>query len=123
MKTAASIKTLMELKDIDQALAKRIRFLWKEITEKDLIERLIKTGFHVGPTLNVDYGQMWVINGEVSYHGVEFLGWNHGGEEVHYLNAGDAYTPTIIFIGDSRLIVKDYGSLIESKYLRENKQW
>jgi len=51
-------------------------------------------------------------------YGVEYLGsYRRTGNAVYYSNAGDTYTATLVFIGH-RLVVTDWGSLIESDAVR-----
>lgn len=99
MRTAASIKSLMEIKDVTEEDAKAIRNIWKNDPIKrrarEDIDRILRTS------------------------GVEYLGVHkRSGEAVNYCNAGDTYATTVLFIGP-RLIVGCWGDLVETNNIRE----
>lgn len=117
-RNAPSIKRLCEFKDVTPELAKRIRYLWKEASRKEILSVLAPLKLHYYPT--TWRGRMMAINLVAEYYGVEYLGRNKNGEGVYYLNAGDTYTDTIMFI-NSRMILSSWGQLVESGYIRKEK--
>lgn len=119
MRTCASVKTLCEFKDITPELANKIRHIWKHATRAD-VEEAIGDMLHHGFLENTAYGRMLWINRVAEYHGVEYLGRNRNGLDVDFLNAGDTYTETLVFVGD-RLFITTVGDLVESGYIREEK--
>lgn len=100
MRTAASIKSLMQIKDVTEDDAKRIRTLWREST---------------GITRNLREK----IDAILRTYGVEFIGVHkRSGYNVYYCNAGDTYATTVLFIGP-RLVVGCWGDLVERDAVRE----
>lgn len=99
MRTAASIKSLMQIKDVTEEDAKAIRAIWHAswksntggMTEaRERIDAILRTS------------------------GVEWLGVHkRAGKSVYYCNAGDTYATTVLFIGH-RLIVGCWGDLAEA---------
>lgn len=63
--------------------------------------------------------KMESLNHAAGFHGVECLGYHKRQcRHVFYLNAGDPYAPTLIFIGD-RMTVGCWGDLVESGVIDE----
>lgn len=94
MRTAASIKFLMQIKDVTEEDAKAIRRIW-----------------HNDPVKKRAMGD---IDAVLRTYGVEYLGLHkRSGYGVYYCNAGDPYATTVLFIGP-RLIVGCWGDLMES---------
>lgn len=94
MRTAASIKSLMQIKDVTEEDAKAIRRIW-----------------HNDPMKKRAMGDIDAI---LRTEGVEYLGLHkRSGYNVYFCNGGDTYATTILFIGP-RLVVGDIGSLMES---------
>lgn len=92
-RTAASIKSLMEIKDVTEEDAKSIRALW----HTDRFRASARTA----------------IDEILGTHGVEYLGFTkRTTHEVYYCNAGDTYATTILFIGP-HLRVGCWGDLME----------
>ncbi len=92
-RTAASIKSLMEIKDVTEDDAKMIRQLWHTDRHRDrarlAIDKILGT------------------------YGVEHLGYSKRTKhEVYYCNGGDTYATTILFIGP-HLRVGCLGDLVE----------
>lgn len=102
MRTAASIKNLMQIKDVTEEDAKAIRRVWhndwKRSRAMEEIDHILRTS------------------------GVEFLGTHKRSDlSVYYCNAGDTYATTVLFIGP-RLIVGCWGDLVETNAVREPQQ-
>ena len=102
MRTAASIKNLMQIKDVTEEDAKSIRRIWRNDWKMSRaradIDAILRTS------------------------GVEFLGVHkRTGLDVYYCNAGDTYATTVLFIGP-RLIVGCWGDLVETNAVREPQQ-
>lgn len=96
---SASVKTLMQIKDVTEEDALEIRRIWlntrHRATARNQIDALIRTC------------------------GVEYLGYHkRDGVECWYCNGGDTYATTIVFIGD-RLTVQTWGDLVEKKLIQE----
>lgn len=121
MNTCASIKRLMEIKDVTEEDAKLIRAIWK-------IENI-----HEIIALHPDADALWKQNtkmgiGMLKYlcvdkiirtYGVEFLGMlKRTTEDVYYCNTGDTYATTVVFIGN-RLIVTFWGHYVEKNLLQD----
>ena len=96
----ASVKALCQLKDVTPELAEEIRHAWRTIPKRsearEAVDRLFRS------------------------YGVEYLGVHKRSNfDVHYCNAGDAYAPTILFIG-LRMVVGTWADLVERRAVREN---
>lgn len=79
MRTAASIKSLMSIKDVTREDAEQIRHVWLSYLTpmKKIIDRILKTS------------------------GVEYLGEHkRTGKRIWYCNAGDSYGTTVLFVGE-----------------------
>lgn len=60
-----------------------------------------------------------LLNRLGGFHGVEYLGVHRrSGKGVRYCNAGDAYAPTLVFMGRV-LQVACWGDLVEARLIRE----
>lgn len=58
------------------------------------------------------------INTLINGHGVEFLGVHREtNADMHYVNMGDPYRLTIVFIG-TQLVVANWGYYVERKIVR-----
>lgn len=105
MRTAASIKNLMQIKDVTEEDAEAIRALWRDVWEnpclaqaRDRIDAILRTS------------------------GVEWLGVHKRlGKSIYYCNAGDTYATTVLFIG-GRLLVGCWGDLVECNMVRDAYQ-
>lgn len=92
-RTAASVKSLMEIKDVTEDDAKMIRQLWHTDRYRGrarlAIDKILRT------------------------YGVEFIGFTrrsrHG---VYYCNGGDTYATTVLFVGP-HLRVGCWGDMVE----------
>ncbi len=120
MNTAASIKTLCELKDITPELAKQIRHIWKHARSSEIADGLRNNGvsLHHGYVYNKNFARMLLINAIAGFHGVEFLGTNRHGSDIDFLNSGETYASTLFFVGQ-RMFVSTMGDLIEHGYVRK----
>jgi hypothetical protein len=77
---APSIDTLLEIKDVTEEDAIKIRHIW-----------------HTEPSRLVARQR---INGVLNTHGVEYLGHHKRRHlPVWYCNAGDTYATTVVFLG------------------------
>jgi hypothetical protein len=94
MRTAASIKSLTQIKDVVKETAEKIRHVWLTHTEsrreaRDMVDQLLNT------------------------YGVEYLGRHKRTKHhIYYCNAGDGYTTTILFAGP-RMYVGCWADLAE----------
>lgn len=62
--------------------------------------------------------RLMILDRMLQTYGIEYLGkTKRGARHVWYLNTGDTYAATLVAIG-RRLIVSDWGSLIESGTIR-----
>lgn len=119
-RSAPSIAILSSLKDVTPELAKHIRHIWKDAPRAEIL-KAIDPMLHHGFLSDTDYGRMLWIDKVAGYYGVEYLGTNRTGHEVHALNSGDCYTETLVFAG-SRMFVSTTADLIETGYIRKQKQ-
>ena len=99
-RTCPSVKALMEIKDVTQGDAERIRTIWKTVKPRrearDQIDIILRT------------------------YGVEYLGWHKRQcQHVYYCNAGDGYALTVVFIGP-RMRVACWADYIERNLVSEN---
>lgn len=93
MRTAASIKSLTTLKDVNEELAKQIREVWLNEYSKSKARQKVNDLF--------------------GGSGVEYLGnMKRGGSPVYICNAGDTYAPTIGWIG-KRMVVCTMGDFFD----------
>lgn len=114
MRTAASIESLCQIKDVTEEQAKAIRFIWKA-PDRATIE---KAGYNYLSAPIHQYRRE-LIDGILKTCGVEYLGYHkRAGQHVDYCNAGDTYATTVIFIGP-RLIVGCWGDLVERNLIKE----
>lgn len=98
----ASIKALMQIKDVTEADAAEIRRIWATETYRKAAREAIDKVLHTC--------------------GVEFLGIHkRSHEDVYYCNAGDTYDTTVVFIGKT-LRVACWGDFIERNLVREPHQ-
>ena len=92
-RTAASVKSLMEIKDVTEDDAKKIRHLWHTDRYRG----------RARPAVDKILGT----------YGVEHLGYSKRAmHEVYYCNAGDSYATTVLFVGP-HLRVGCWGDLVE----------
>lgn len=98
---SASIKSLMQIKDVTVEDAKRIRAIWQDTKTRNR-----KKSRH-----DIDLA--------LRTFDVEFLGQHkRSGKWVYYCNAGDAYATTILFAGD-RMFVGCWGDLVEKGLIHD----
>jgi hypothetical protein len=97
----ASVKALMEIKDVTREDALRIRHVWRTINERHYAAR--------------------AIDAILRTHGVEYLGRHkRSHESVSYCNAGDTYATTVVFVGPV-MHVGCWGDLVERNLIEEFK--
>lgn len=115
MNRCASIKTLMQLKDVDLALAKEIRRVWRTVKTREelmLIAGLVGSDFYHDPP--VRHLKRVAVDKLIGTYGVEFLGLHRKSkDDMYYCNAGETYAETIIFKGHT-LSVGCWGDWVES---------
>lgn len=93
LRRAASIKSLMQIKDVTEEDAKAIRAIWHTDRYRGRARPAI------GKLLGT--------------HGLEYLGrTKRTRHEVYYCNAGDTYATTILFVGP-HLRVGCWGDMVE----------
>lgn len=118
MNTAASVKSLTQIKDVTEEDAKLIRAVWKAAgingVAKVYPESLkIERAFYTARIV-----KQICIDQILKTHGVEFLGVHKRlGVDVDYCNAGDTYATTVLFIG-AILRVGCWGDLVEKNLIR-----
>lgn len=96
----ASAKALCQLKDVTPELAEEIRHAWRTIPNRREAREAVDCLFRSS--------------------GVEYLGVHKRSHfDVYYCNAGDAYAPTILFIG-LRMVVGTWADLVERRAVHEN---
>jgi len=127
----ASIARLQEISHVSEDAARRIRAIWKSTNcdaayaaaAPDVAERVqgILRSYYNGPTLRA-YKRM-LIDATIETHGVEYLGRHkRSGEHVDYCNAGDTYSPTIVFVG-RELRVTTWGDMVEKGAIVESNNF
>jgi hypothetical protein len=119
---APSAKNLIETFRFTPEQAKQIRKAWKHEWNDDLhteLQKIIETvhQLHHGFIETRTLGRQMAIDVLGEFHGIEYLGQNRDGYEVEYLNSGDTYAPTLIFVGD-RMFISTMGDLVESGYIK-----
>jgi hypothetical protein len=121
-RTAATLKVLAELKDVDIVLAARVRDVWLKHTREQLIAEFPKVATYVRECVNPPGTRLlrhMAVDSLIDTYGVEYLGTSRKtGEHVYYCNAGDPYVATVIFSGP-RLWVGCWGDLIEHRSIKE----
>ena len=122
--TAASLKQLLTLKDLDETNAKLIRKVW-HTTRNDELETVFPAVKEFGRDWfnPPSFGQKkrWAVDRILRTYGVEHLGTHkRNGRYVDYCNAGDTYAGTILFIG-RQLRVGCWGDLVERDLIRETQ--
>lgn len=73
-------------------------------------------------SVSLDEIKMFSIDYMIGTHGIEYLGQTKVGQDVHYANAGDTYTPTIIFIG-SRMTIDCWGDVVAKPGFRSRDRF
>lgn len=96
---AASVKRLLEIKDVTEEDAQEIRNVWKTCqvrgTARNQIDIILRT------------------------HGVEYLGYDtRSSRHIYYCNAGDSYATTIIFTGGT-MSVGCWADIAERKGVKQ----
>lgn len=113
MNKAASVKALLQIKDVTTDDAKLIRKVWKMDSEQ--LRAMNFPGIRECDIWRWKDRELkrYLVDSILNTCGVEYLGYhkrNH--EHVYYCNAGDTYSCTVLFIG-SRLVVGCWGDLVE----------
>lgn len=120
--TAASLATFDRERVKLECSGALIRAIWKAESIADLFDlyppaRDIAREWHTRPRLREL--KRAAVNQAGGFHGVEYLGiYRPSGEHAFYCNAGDPYAATLVFIG-RRLIVGDWGTLVERNQIEE----
>lgn len=118
----ASITSLLEIKDVDEKMAKTIRDIWKANDKRELAQAYVdlyevEKAFH--SPLKLTPLKRHCINQLLEMHGVEHLGYDkRANRHVYYCNAGDTYTTTVCFVGES-LTVRCWGDYVERGTIEE----
>lgn len=59
------------------------------------------------------------LDSAAGFYGVEYLGWHkRAREDVYYLNAGDSYAATLVFIGRT-MVVSCWAYYVEQRLIKE----
>jgi len=99
MRTAASIKSLTQIKDVTPELAKQIRDLWLNTQRR--------------------FDSRGAIDSLLGTFGVEYLGVHkRSGNHIYYCNAGDGYTSTVMFAG-GRMYVGCWADIVERNLVHD----
>lgn len=120
MKTAPSIKSLMEIKDLTIDDAKLIRHVWRDAKKSELLFLAEKYGIklHHGYVECYEYLRQLIIDKIGNFYGLEYLGVHkRSGNEIAYCNAGDAYAATIVFNGLA-MRVNCWGDYVEKELIK-----
>lgn len=124
MNTAASVNRLVQLKDVDEEMAKLIRAIWKAESRQaisdvyvDLYE--VERAFHRDP--GIRHIKRLCIDQIMQTCGVEYLGLHKpSGQSFYYCNVGDGYAGTVLFIG-GRLEVGCWADYVERNTILERQ--
>lgn len=132
--TCASVKSLMEIKDVTEDDAKLIRAVWNCVgpsATRALLE-MHKPYDRCPANRNFEYAcdmrgstniKQAAIDTIIGTCGVEYLGKRKGNREhVYYCNAGDAYSTTVMFDGE-HLRVGYWGYLVEKNLISEVQEY
>ena len=115
---AASLKSLLEIKDLSEEDALLIRAIWKAPSKQAVAELYVgiyevEKAFHT--PLKLTPLKRHCIDQILQTSGVEHLGYcNIANRHIYYCNAGDAYATTACFVGDS-LTVTNWGYYAERR--------
>lgn len=120
-RTAASLGRLLQIKDVAEEDAEKIRLLWvaRDHTSVELVypESKLVLGNPLISTLRRE-----CVDRILRTSGVEFLGNSVGrGVPVYYCNAGDTYATTVLFWG-YHMRVGCIGDLIENNRITQPVQ-
>jgi hypothetical protein len=130
MNPCASVKRLMEIKDVTEEDAKLIRAVWKAGHVSTVIEKYPQAYSIWSPDKKITLGKLkrTCIDRILHTYGVEYLGElkrkrQDGVGFIKYCNTGDTYAATVVFIG-SRLVVNCWGHYVENKLIYgPEKRW
>lgn len=125
---AASIKSLMEIKDVTDDDAKRIRAIWKAVKTDDMLdlfpgkrEEMLDRILSARGSKQYRRMQRELIDEILGTCGVEHLGYcNIANRHIYYCNGGDSYATTVCFVGESLTVstmayyVERRGGMLES---------
>lgn len=128
--TCATVKRLMEIKDVTEADALLIRKVWNTVGVTALREFLARPAINdkgrfnraleEPGSVNIKQAAVDVILGT---HGVEYLGKRKGNRNhVYYCNAGDTYATTVLFDGE-HLRVGTWGDLVEADLMTDTNRF
>ena len=118
----ASVESLTRIKGVTPEVARHIRKIWRA-ADHDQLE--VRAGPELYQKFKDFYGRIWwtttlrqrkrsLISQLIpDGSGEEYLGLHRvGGRHIYYVNRGDSYASTILFIGSS-LYVGRWGDLVE----------
>lgn len=130
METCTSTERLMLIKDVTEEDASLIRNIWKAkdgLAALELFRSKSDRADAYNPATADICGNLnakrHLIDFILRTYGVEYLGTlKRTGEGVHYCNAGDSYSTTVIFIGD-RLKVACWADYVERNLIHTPEQF
>lgn len=131
--TCATVKSLMQIKDVTEDDALLIRVIWNTYGAtalRDLLEKLNNGRQYANRNFTYAVEQRGsvnikhaAINAILGTCGVEHLGKRKGNREhVYYCNAGDPYSTTVLFDGE-HLRVGCWGDLVERNLITESREF
>lgn len=99
MRRAASIEKLLEIKDVDEGIAEKVRTTWRTVTDRGEARRR--------------------VDALIGTAGVEYLGQHKRTRKaIYYCNAGDSYATTVCFHGPN-LVVACWADFVEGRKVQE----
>lgn len=123
--TCASVKSLLEIKDVCEDTAKLVRGVWRAATWDELrlaygpeaVEEAKSQYYAIG----FRHLKRHIVDKLIGTCGVEHLGMHkRANQHVYYCNGGDTYATTVLFIG-RRLVVGCWGDLAERNLIEEKE--
>ena len=128
--TCATVKSLLEIKDVTEDDAKLIRKVWNIVGATALRDFLARPAINDKGRFNYALEQRGSVNIKqaavnriLGTHGVEYLGKRKGNRNhVYYCNAGDTYATTVLFDGD-HLRVGTWGDLVERDLMTDTDRY
>jgi hypothetical protein len=131
--TCATVKSLMEIKDVTEDDAKLIREIWQCVGPKEtsaLLEKNLDTTRYANRDFtyaleqhNSKHMKRHAIDAILGTCGVEYLGLRkRNREHVYYCNTGESYAATVLFDGD-HLRVNCWADLVERNLISERESF
>lgn len=123
---AASVTSLLEIKDVTREMAHRVRAIWKAVKTDDLLalfpdDRAAMLDRIIEARSAKRYRQLQrnLIDELIGTCGVEHLGYDkRANRHVYYCNGGDSYATTVCFVGES-LAVSCWAYYVERGTIEE----